>query len=142
MLPWQRRFLRGAFLEPGDAGLSVARGNGKSALCAAIACAAVDPVGPLTGSRRELVVVVAASFDQSRIIFEDVLAQTSAHRYDLSDRATWIGGKTARNRATAGVSGDRGAGAVPTVCMPREVQPDGGWAGVGHGTERSAWVPW
>ena len=28
LLPWQRRFLRGAFAVEGDAALSIARGNG------------------------------------------------------------------------------------------------------------------
>ena len=40
---------------------------------AALASAVVDPAGPLGGPRRE-VVCVAASFEQSRIIFEDVLS--------------------------------------------------------------------
>lgn len=87
VLPWERRFLRGAFRRPGDAALSVARGNGKSALVAAVACAVVDPAGPLTGRRRE-VVCVASSFDQSRIIYEDVLAFLG-ERYDLGDREVW-----------------------------------------------------
>ena len=72
VLPWERRFLRGAFRQPGEAGLSVGRGNGKSALCAGIACAVVDPAGPLHGRRRE-VVCVAKSFEQARVIYEDVL---------------------------------------------------------------------
>ena len=42
---WEKRFIRGAFGTDGDAGLSVARGNGKSTLIAAICCAALD--GPL-----------------------------------------------------------------------------------------------
>lgn len=48
VLPWQKRFIRGAFHpeNKGDAGLSVARGNGKSTLVAAIACAFID--GPLS----------------------------------------------------------------------------------------------
>ena len=87
VLPWERRFLFGAFRGPGEAGLSVARGNGKSALLAAVASAMVDPVGPLHGTRRE-VVVAAASFAQGRIIFEDVLAFLAA-RYDLGDRSEW-----------------------------------------------------
>ena len=87
VLPWERRFLAGAFRGSGDAGLTVARGNGKSALVAAVGCAVVDPAGPLTGRRRE-VVVVAASFQQGRVIFEDVLAFLGA-RYDLADRAEW-----------------------------------------------------
>ena len=87
VLPWERRFLRGAFRGAGDAGLSVARGNGKSALLAATAAAVVDPLGPLHGTRRE-VVVCAASFAQGRIIYEDVLAFLGA-RYDLGDRSEW-----------------------------------------------------
>ena len=87
VLRWERRFLRGAFRQAGDAALSVARGNGKSALVAGIAAAVVDPEGPLTGRRRE-VVCCAASFEQSRVIFEDVLAFVG-ERYDLGDRARW-----------------------------------------------------
>ena len=87
VLPWQARFIRGAFGQPGDAGLSLGRGNGKSALCAGIACAVVDPAGPLHGNRRE-VVVVASSFAQGRIIFEDALAFLGA-RHDLGDRSEW-----------------------------------------------------
>ena len=77
VLPWERRFVLGAFGTDGDAALSVARGNGKSALVAALAVAVVDPGGPLHGNRRE-VVCVASSFQQSRIIFEDVLAMLRA----------------------------------------------------------------
>ncbi len=87
VLSWERRFCRGAFRQDGDAALSVARGNGKSALVAGIASAVVDPSGPLHGRRAE-VVVVAASFEQARVIFEDV-REFMAHRYDLDDRKTW-----------------------------------------------------
>ena len=72
VLPWERRFVRGAFGVKGDAALSVGRGNGKSALVAGIACAVADPAGPLHGRRREAV-CVASSFGQGRIIFEDCL---------------------------------------------------------------------
>ena len=87
VLPWEARFIRGAWRQPGDAALSVGRGNGKSALVAAIATAVVDPAGPLHGRRRE-VVCVAASFEQSRIIYEDVLSFL-AGKYDLRSRRTW-----------------------------------------------------
>ena len=87
VLPWERRFIYGAWSGPGDAALSVGRGNGKSALVAALASAVVDPAGPLGGPRRE-VVCVAASFEQSRIIFEDVLSFLGA-RYDLGRRDRW-----------------------------------------------------
>ena len=87
VLPWERRFLLGAWKSEGDAALSVGRGNGKSALVAGIATAMVDPAGPLHGRRRE-VIAVAATFEQARIIFEDVRGFLS-ERYDLSDYRTW-----------------------------------------------------
>jgi len=86
-LPWERRFIRGAFGRSGHAALSVGRANGKTALVAGLAAAVVDPAGPLHGRRRE-VVAVASSFDQGKHVFEDVLAFLR-ERYDLSDRKTW-----------------------------------------------------
>ena len=59
------------FSQDGDAALTVGRGNGKSALVGAAACAVLDPEGPLHGARRE-VVCCASSFSQGRVIFEDV----------------------------------------------------------------------
>ena len=69
----------------------------KSALVAGLAAAVVDPDGPLHGPRRECV-CVASSFDQSRIVFEDVLAFLRA-KHDLSDRKLWRVQDSA-NRAT------------------------------------------
>ena len=97
VLPWEARFCRGAFAVSGPAALSEARGNGKSALVAGIATAVVDPEGPLHGPRREAV-VVASSFDQSRIIFEDVIGFLRA-KHGLSDRGLWRLQDSA-NRAT------------------------------------------
>ena len=57
----------------------------------------MDPVGPLTGRRFE-VICCAASFEQSLVIFEDVLAFLGG-RYDLGDRAEWRRQDSA-NRAT------------------------------------------
>ena len=88
VLPWEARFVRGAFAVSGPAALSVGRGNGKSAFVAGIAAAVVDPDGPLHGPRRECV-CVASSFDQSRIIFEDVLAFLQGRGFDLDDRKVW-----------------------------------------------------
>ena len=86
--PWELRFVRGA-LAPGvsTAALSVGRGNGKTGLVGGIATAVVDPAGPLHGRRREAV-CVASSFDQGRIIYEDVLSFLGS-RYDLADRSIW-----------------------------------------------------
>ncbi|MCE2494033.1 MAG: terminase [Alphaproteobacteria bacterium] len=89
--------MRGAFGRPGHAALSVARGNGKSALVAGIAAAVADPDGPLHGNRREAV-CVASSFDQGRTIFEDVLAFLRG-RHDLGHRGRWRIQDSA-NRAT------------------------------------------
>ena len=97
VLPWESRFVRGAFGQSGHAALSIARGNGKSCLVGGLAAAVVDPAGPLHGNRRECV-AVASSFDQSRVIFEDVLAFLRA-RYALADRKLWRVQDSA-NRAT------------------------------------------
>ena len=72
VLPWQRRFLRGA-LAPGvtRAALSIARANGKSSLVGALAVCYL--AGPLMTPRGD-VVVVASSFGQSRIVFDGILA--------------------------------------------------------------------
>ena len=84
VLPWQRRFVRGAFA-PGtqSASLSVARGNGKTALLSGIAAATLD--GPLAVPRGETV-IVASSFEQARIAFEHVVAFMGAK---LADRHRW-----------------------------------------------------
>ena len=63
VLPWERPFVLGAFGVEGDAALSVARGNGKSAVVSGLARAVADPSGPLNGRRRE-VVCVASSFQR------------------------------------------------------------------------------
>ena len=84
VLPWQRRFLRGAFAPGvGTAALTVARGNGKTALLSAVACATLD--GPLAVPRSETL-IVASSFSQSCIAFEHVVAFMGDK---LKDRARW-----------------------------------------------------
>lgn len=87
VLPWEARFVRGAFRSPGPAALGVGRGNGKTALVAGIATAVVDPNGPLTGNRREAV-AVASSFAQATTIFEDVLSFLRG-KHDLGNRKIW-----------------------------------------------------
>ena len=84
VLPWQRRFIRGAFA-PGvqSAALSVARGNGKTSLLSAIACATLD--GPLAVPRGETI-IVASSFEQAKIGFEHIVAFMGDK---LADRRRW-----------------------------------------------------
>ena len=86
--PWEKRFLVGAFGQPGNAALSIGRGNGKSGFVAALAAAVVCPGAPLHGVRRE-VICCASSFGQSRIIFEDVLGYVRGLGHDLTDRSLW-----------------------------------------------------
>ena len=72
VLHWQRRFIRGAFAQGVEtAALSIGRGNGKTALVAAIAAATVN--GPISQPRAESL-LVASSFSQARIAFDHVLA--------------------------------------------------------------------
>ena len=84
VLPWQRRFVRGAF-RPGvaTAALTVARANGKTAFLSGIAAATLD--GPLAVPRGETV-IVASSFEQARIAFEHVLAFMGDK---LADKTRW-----------------------------------------------------
>lgn len=70
LYPWQQKFLRGAFGQPDDAALSLARGGGKTTFTAGIACAALD--GPLVSPMAETL-VVASSFDQGLVCFRHIL---------------------------------------------------------------------
>ncbi len=100
--PWQRRFLRGAFGQPGDAALSVARGGGKTTMVAAIVAATVDVDGPLVSPAAETL-VVASSFEQGLICFRHVMrflapslelygsrfrVMDSSNRASITDRET------------------------------------------------------
>ena len=84
VLPWQRKFVRGAFAEGcQSAALSIARGNGKTALLSGIAASTLT--GPLMVPRGETV-IVASSFSQARIAFDHVRAFLVDQ---LRDRQRW-----------------------------------------------------
>ena len=87
VLPWEADFVRGAFA-PGvqTSALTVARGNGKTALCAAIGAAALD--GPLA-QRRGQVIVAAASLNQARILNDHVRAFLEAKHGPLTRANGW-----------------------------------------------------
>lgn len=102
LLPWERRFLRGAFSQPDDAALTIARANGKSTFVSAIAAACVDVGGPLVEPGAESM-LVASSFDQGLINFRHIQnflrptfekhegrfrVQDSANRASIQDRET------------------------------------------------------
>lgn len=92
VLPWERRFVNGAFATGIDTGAaSAGRGNGKSALLAGIGAAFIDPEGPLHQPRGEAV-VIAPSLDQGRrYIFADFkafvrpLIEKDRRRWRISD---------------------------------------------------------
>lgn len=83
LIHWARRFLHRLARTDADLALSVARCNGKSALCAAIGAAVID--GPLRISEAE-VILVASSFQQAVIMFRDVRRYLGGA---LADRSTW-----------------------------------------------------
>lgn len=91
LIPWERRFLRQIAKTDGDLALSVGRGNGKSALCAAVGAAVID--GPLRTEDAE-VILVASSFAQAGIMGRDVVKYLGDA---LGDRAEW------RKRDTTGI---------------------------------------
>ena len=116
LLPWQRRFLRGAFAQPDDAALSLARGGGKSTFVAAIACAAVDVHGPLVEPHAETL-IVASSFEQGLIVFRHILAflQPSFAKYGDGGKAGRFRIQDSVNRAAIT---DRKSGAMIRVLVP------------------------
>ena len=107
VLPWQRRFLKGAFREGvQSSALTLARSGGKTTFVAAIAAATVDVDAPLVANRAENI-IVASSFEQGMIAFRHVLSfleptfkrwgvgksgryrvQDSANRASIVDTAT------------------------------------------------------
>ena len=89
-LPYQRRFLRGAF-KPGiiRAGLSLARGGGKTGLASALCLDCIRPMGTLHSEGFEAV-LIASSFQQARLGFEAVLTSLEllgeTHHYRIRDQ--------------------------------------------------------
>ena len=81
-LAYQRRFLRGAF-KPGvmRAGLSLARGGGKTGLASALALDSIRPAGVLHRDGGETI-VIASSFQQGRLTFEAVRTSLELLRED------------------------------------------------------------
>ncbi len=77
----QEKLLDAIEIVDGDIAFSVARGDGKSTLIAAVAVAAF--IGPLAQSRGETV-IVASSFEQALIIFNHVMAFMREMGFDLT----------------------------------------------------------
>ena len=127
-LPWQRSFVAGAWAEGiSEAGLSVARGNGKTALLSGIAAATLD--GPLVVPRGETV-IVASSFEQARIAFDHVLAFLGEKLHDRKRWRVWDTLQAARiqDRQTLAMVRCIGSGAsAPTPAEPMVWHPCWYW---------------
>ena len=133
LLPWQRKFLRGAFGQDGDAALSMGRGGGKTTFVAAIAAAAVDVDGPLVSPMAECL-VVCSSFDQGLINFRHILhfLKPSFERYgvgpggrfriqDSANRATVADRETGALLRVLGSDPRRLHGAAPSLLLLDEI---------------------
>ena len=130
---WQKKFLKGAFSQPGDASLSLARGGGKTSFCAGIACAAVDVDGPLVEPMAETI-LIASSFDQGLIAFRHMLhfLQPSFEKYgigahgrfrvqDSANRATITDKKTGAMVRVLGSDPRRLHGLAPRLLLYDEI---------------------
>ena len=89
-LPYQRRFLRGAFRSGVlRAGLSLARGGGKTGLASALALDSIRPAGALHQDGCETI-VVASAFPQAKICFDAVRTSLElmgeADKYRIRDQ--------------------------------------------------------
>ncbi len=127
LLPWQRRFIRGAFSQPGDAALSVARGGGKTTLCAAIGAASID--GPLAEPMAETL-IIASSFDQGLNAFRHVREflrpklEAAPRRYRIQDsvnRASIVDRETMASLTVKGSDPRRLHGSAPKLLFFDEV---------------------
>ena len=107
-LRWQRRFLRGAF-RPGvqRAGVSLARGGGKSGLASALALDTIRPAGALHVDGGETI-VLASSFAQARIVFDavltslDLLGERDAYHVHDQQNAAMIQHRDTKPESTEG----------------------------------------
>ena len=129
LLPWESRFLKHGFSTPGDAALSIARGNGKTTFFAAIASACVAPGGPLNEPMAESL-IVASSFDQGTIAFRHVLQflRPSIRKYgkrfriqDSANRATIQDRETGAMLRVLGSDPSRMHGAAPRILLLDEI---------------------
>ena len=87
VLPWQRRLIRG-IVGSRTAAITVARGNGKTTICAGLAVASL--IGPLRQRRGETI-VAASSHAQAKLTHEHVLSflarliEKHPRRYRIAD---------------------------------------------------------
>ena len=125
MLPFQRRFVRG-LLKNSEAALTVARGCGKTTLCAGLgACAFAGPMAVPRGQ----IVIVASSLGQARITFNHVrwflrpLLDSDTRRYreiDNSHECRLEDRETGANLRALGSDPKRAHGLAPLMVIADE----------------------
>ena len=133
LLPWQKRFLKGAFEQDDDAALSMGRGGGKTTFTASIACATVDVDGPLVEPMAETL-VIASSFDQGLKNFKHMMhfLEPSFEKYgiggrgrfriqDSANRATITDRETKAQVIVLGSDANRLHGAAPKLLLLDEI---------------------
>ena len=133
LFPWEKRFLAGTFAQGDDALLTLGRGNGKTTLTSAIACATVDVGGPLVEPMAENV-ICASSYEQGLINFRHVcqFLQPSFEKYGTGTRGRFrvqdsIGKAAITDRETGaivrvlGSDPKRAHGLAPKILLLDEV---------------------
>ena len=109
VLTYQRRFLDGAFAAGVHrAGLSLARGGGKTGLASALALDSIRPEGVLHRTGGECI-VIASSFQQARLTFEAVRTSLElageADQYRIRDQQNLADIQHKRTKARLRVAG-------------------------------------
>lgn len=85
VMPWQKQVCDAIGAGKLNIPVTMARGNAKSTFTAALACAALDPDGPLF-VKRGYIIVVASSLDQARVSFNHIKWFLMEK---LEDRSQW-----------------------------------------------------
>ena len=127
---FQKRFVRGAFCKGIDTGvLSLPRGNGKSWLAAHLVARSLTPGDAMYTAGAE-VVLLAASLEQARIVynFTRELLESTAEDYSWLDSSTRIGIKHNLSRTRLRVLSSKAKSAFGLVRVPLLIADEpGAW---------------
>ena len=118
LLNFQKRFIEAA-LKPdiSIAGLCLSRGNGKSTLAGWLAARILDPTDSMFRSGSESV-LVAASIEQSRIVFRVTRGLLGESEYRYLDSSTRIGITHKETNTTLRIIGSNGKTAMGLLDCP------------------------
>ena len=128
--PFQKKFIKGAFRKNVDTGvLSLPRGNGKSWLAAHLVARSLTPGDPMYTAGAE-VVLLAASLEQARIVYNFVreALESTAEDYSWLDSSTRIGIKHNLSRTRLRVLSSKAKSAFGLVRVPLLIADEpGAW---------------